>query len=83
MLAFLFALQSKALPLLPLASVLGKESKGSWNRERTVFTVAEKGLYGVSMNSVWDLETEEMPSIGVVTVRFAGSNIASFHFAQP
>ncbi len=73
MLAFLFALQSKALLLLPLASALGKASKGSWNRERTVFTVAEKGLYGVSMDSVWELET----------VRFAGSNIASFHFAQP
>jgi hypothetical protein len=42
--------------------------------------VAQRGIYGVVLDSDWELETEEMQSFGVVTVRFAGSNIASFHF---
>jgi hypothetical protein len=83
LLAFLFALQSKALPLLPLACTLGKAAKSSWNPERTIFMVATEGRYGVSMDSAWELETEEMASFGVVTVRFAGSSIVSFHFPQP
>ena len=43
LLAFLFALQSKALPLLPLACTLGKASKGAWNPERTILWWRQRG----------------------------------------
>jgi hypothetical protein len=79
LLDFLFALQSSALLLLPSASALGKASRGSWSQNRNVFRVAQEGV----MDTEWELETEPMPSSGVVTVRFAVSNIVSYHFPSP
>jgi hypothetical protein len=80
LLAFLFALQSEAFPLLPLASTLAKASKGFWNIDRTVFSVAQEQQNGVTMDAGWMLETEHMQSFGVVSIYFKGPRIARFQF---
>lgn len=83
LLAFLFALQSEAMPLLPLANTLANASRGSWNRERTEFTVAQGAYHGVAMGTEWFLETEEMPSFGMVQVFFKDARIKKFCFQEP
>jgi hypothetical protein len=83
LLAFLFALQSEAMPLLPLANTLANASRGSWNRERTEFTVAQGAYHGVAMGTEWFLETEEMPSFGMVQVFFKDASIKKFCFQEP
>lgn len=83
LLAFLFALQSEAFPLLPLASTLARASKGFWNIDYTVFTVAQEQQHGVTMDAGWMLETEHMQSFGVVSVYFEGPMISRFQFQNP
>jgi hypothetical protein len=84
LLAFLFALQSESMPLLPLASRLAKASKGYWNGKQKVFQVAQRNRHaGASLETQWIRVTEDMPSFGVVSVHFTGAHITSFQFAEP
>ena len=76
---FLFTLQSVELPLLPLANTLAKASRGSWNAERTKFTVA-RGFHGAAMPAEWYLETEYMQIFGVVQVFFTDAHSQQFQF---
>ena len=84
LLAFLFALQSESMPLLPLASTLAKASRGYWNGKQTIFRVAQRSEHaGAALETQWSLVTDDMPSFGVVSVHFTGARITSFHFAEP
>jgi hypothetical protein len=82
LLAFLFALHSPDMPLLPLAHFLAKASKGHWNEARTVFTVERERRSRAGARE-WLLETEHMPSFGVATVFFIDASIQKFVFPRP